>query len=80
MLYEGYIITTGKKAVTIQSNQHQYYAPLENLDINLLNLLNKNNFTLHVKFNIDENSWSGFANGRKRYYAINVKLNDTIII
>ena len=70
----GIIITFGTKALTIQTNdKKQYYAPFKNLDKCFLEIINEINLIrLPVKFNINENLFSGYSNGCKRYYAENI--------
>lgn len=78
---KGEIKTFGKKAVTIiTDNKFQYYAPLENVEKLIYPFLVEPFKTIPVKFDINYKEWSGSANGRKRYFAYNVKISDEIVI
>ena len=78
---KGEIKTFGKKAVTIiTENKLQYYAPLENVEELIYPFLVEPFKTIPVKFDINYKEWSGSANGKKRYFAYNVKISDDIVI
>ena len=79
---KGFIRSYGKKAVTIQTqNLQQYYAPYENVEDLIRPFLKDNSkYPILVTFDIDYTSSSGYANGIKRYYAKNVRIDDTIIL
>jgi hypothetical protein len=75
---KGAIITVGTKAVTIQTeNKQQYYAPLENMD-DLIFASVETDMPIFVTFDIDTTQYSGHSNGKPRYYAKNVQLQDTV--
>ena len=78
---EGKIITYGKKAVTIQNkDKEQFYAPFEELEDLIIPFLKYPFNTIHVTYEIDYNNYSHENNRKKRYYAANVKIIDTVII
>lgn len=78
---KGEIKTFGKKAVAIiAENKLQYYAPLENVEELIYPFLVEPFKTISVNFDINYKEWSGSANGRKRYFAYNVKISDDIVI
>jgi len=67
MLY-GYIITRGKKAVTIQTKEgSQYYAPLEDIAPHVLK-----DICNVVCFEVDKTRYEGKTHAGPRYYAYNV--------
>ena len=75
---KGTIITFGKKAATIQTeNKEQYYAPFESIeDFIFANL--ETDMPILVTFDIDMTQYSGRSNGKPRYYAKNVQLRDIV--
>ena len=79
---KGFIRCYGKKAVTIQTqNLQQFYAPYENVEDLIRPFLKDNSkYPILVTFDIDRTNSSGYANGIKRYYAKNVRIDDTIIL
>ncbi len=79
---KGYIRCYGKKAITIQTqNLDQYYAPYENVEELIIPFLDDSSkYPILVTFEIDRNNSEGYANGKKRYYANNVRIDDTIIL
>lgn len=79
---KGYIRSYGKKAITIEtSNLYQYYAPYQNVeDLIIPFLKDSSKYPILVTFEIDRSNSAGLANGKKRYYASNVKIDDTIIL
>ena len=75
---KGTIITFGKKAVTIQTeDKEQYYAPFENMDALIFANL-ETDLPILVTFDIDTTQYSGHSNGKPRYYAKNVQLRDIV--
>ena len=80
MFDRGIVLTYGKKAVTIQKiNKEQFYAPLIHIQDSVLKLL-PNTLRLEVIFKVNTEMYSGKIKGKKRYYAYDVRLADTIII
>lgn len=78
---EGIAKTYGKKALTIVTDEkEQFYAPFENVEKLIMPFLKVPYTPIHVSFEVDYNNWSGHANGKKRYFAYNVKISDEIII
>ena len=78
---EGIIITYGRKAVTLQNkDKEQFYAPFEELEELILPFLTYPFKPIHVSYEIDYSNYSGEIMKKKRYYANNVKLINTIII
>lgn len=80
MFDSGIILTYGKKAITIQDiTKQQYYGPFNDVDNDVVSLLDKH-IKLSVIFKVDYENYSGYIKGKKRYYAYNVRLEDTIVI
>ena len=80
MINRGIVFTYGKKAVTIQTiNKEQFYAPLIHIHDSVLNLI-PNTLRLEVIFKVNTEIYSGKIKRKKRYYAYDVRLADTIII
>tara|TARA_B100000035_G_scaffold150403_1_gene128195 strand:- start:4775 stop:5017 length:243 start_codon:yes stop_codon:yes gene_type:complete len=80
MFNNGIILTYGTKAIAIQDkNKQQYYAPFDNVDSDVFDMLDKT-IRLSVIFKIDYENYSGYIKGKKRFYAYDVKLYDTILI
>lgn len=80
MTEKGTIITYGKKAVTIQDEKkEQFYAPFDNIEDLILPFLTYPLKPIHVTYDIDYTNYSHQSNKKKRYYAINVKILDTVI-
>lgn len=80
MSEKGIIITYGKKAATIQNEKkEQFYAPFDNMEELILPFLRYPLKPIHVTYDIDYNNYSNECNNKKRYYAINVKILDTVI-
>ena len=79
---KGYIRSYGKKAITIQTEDlNQYYAPYENVEDLIIPFLNDSSkYPILVTFDIDRANSAGTANGKNRYYADNVIIDDTIIL
>ena len=79
---KGTIRSYGKKALTIQSSdKHQYYAPFENVENLIIPFLDDSSkYPIHVIFEIDYSQYSGEIKGKKRYFAKEVKIDDTILI
>ena len=79
---KGYIRCYGKKAITIQTqNLDQYYAPYYNVEELIIHFLKDSSmYPILVTFEIDRSNSAGLANGKKRYYASNVRIDDTIIL
>ena len=78
---EGRILTYGKKAVTIQNKEkNQFYAPINDIEDLIIPFLREPMHAIYVTYDIDYNNYAGEANGKKRYYAYNVKIIDSIII
>jgi hypothetical protein len=71
----GVIKDFGRLAVTIQSNNQQYYAPFECLDPLIIEQLKYPLPFLPVKFTVNKNKYSGETKYGKRYYAEDVKLD-----
>ena len=75
---KGYIVTFGKKAVAIQTeNKDQYYAPYEDVD----ELIKQNldtDMPIVVAFEVDLTRYAGHSNDKPRYYAKNVQLRDVV--
>ena len=70
MIYYGFIITSGKKAATIQTREgEQYYAPLEDISDQVLE-----NIYTWVCFKIDKTRHEGKTRYGPRYYAYDVNL------
>ena len=77
----GLIITYGKKAATLQNkDKEQFYAPFGELDEMILYLLKYPFLPIQVTYKVDYNNYSYENNGKKRYYAYNVKMINIIII
>jgi phage terminase large subunit-like protein len=79
---KGTIRSYGKKALTIQSSdKHQYYAPFENVEKLIIPFLDEpSKYPIHVIFEIDYSQYSGEIRGKKRFYAKEIKIDDSIII
>ena len=78
---KGKIKTYGKKALTIiTQDKLQYYVPLEDVEELIYPFLKEPLREIPVIFEINYKDWSGSANGKKRYFAYNVKISDEIII
>jgi len=79
-MLKGYVITHGRKAMTIQTEtKHQYYGPMENIiDEMIFNLLENNLRYIPVKFMVDKTNYSGEIKGIKRYFAYNIE-SDIVI-
>lgn len=76
----GYIITFGKKAITIQTKEkNQYIANFEDCSEGILEMLSHNFYSNVIMFDIDKSRFSGETKYGKRYYAINVKFYELII-
>ena len=76
----GYIITFGKKAITIQTKEKiQYIANFEDYSEGILEMLSHNFYSNLIMFDIDKSRFSGETKYGKRYYAINVKFYELII-
>ena len=75
---KGFVITFGRKALAIQTkNNTQYYAPLYEVeDIILANL--NTSMPIYVVFDEDKTQYAGHSNGKPRYYAKNVRLQDVV--
>ena len=70
---EGVIITTGKLAVTIDAgNGQQYYAPYEDLSLDVISLLMYRN--IQVEFEVDRTRHEGRSRHGPRFYARCVRL------
>jgi len=68
MLYYGYIITRGKRAVAIQTKEgSQYYALLEDV----APLVLEETWTT-VCFRVDRTKWEGRTHSGPRYHAYDV--------
>ena len=80
----GIIKTYGTKAITIQGiDFKQYYGPLqevEDLIKPFLNIEYLRHAAIFVTFEIDFTRYSGEIRGIKRYFAKEIKIDDTIII
>lgn len=79
---KGTIRSYGKKALTIQTlDKHQYYAPFENVEDLIIPFLDDSSkYPIHVVFEIDYSQYSGEIKGKKRYFAKEVRIDDTILI
>ena len=81
---KGIIRAYGSKAITIQGGDfQQYYGPLEEVEDEIKPLLNTDYITKNaviVTFKVDYSKHSGEIRGIKRYYAYEIRINDTIII
>ena len=81
---KGIIRACGSKAITIQgADFQQYYGPLEEVEEEIKSLLNTDYITKNaviVTFEVDYSKHSGEIRGIKRYYAYEIRINDTIII
>jgi hypothetical protein len=79
---KGIIRSYGKKALTIQTRDYyQYYAPFENVEDLIIPFLDDSSkYPIHIIFEIDYSKYSGEIKGKKRYFAKEVKIDDTIII
>lgn len=76
----GYIITFGRKAITIQTKEKiQYIANFEDCSEGVLEMLSHKFDSNVIMFDIDKSRFSGKSKYGKRYYAINVKLYELII-
>jgi len=70
MLYYGYIITQGKRAVVIQTKEGpQYYALLEDVAPQALE-----ETWVTVRFRVDRTKWEGRTHAGPRYHAYDVDL------
>lgn len=79
-MHTGVIKTYGKKALTIITDDKlQYYAPLDNVEDLIFPFLKQPFTHIVVDFQINYKMWSGISNGRKRYFAYNVKISDLVI-
>jgi hypothetical protein len=79
MILEGFIITYGTLAVTIDvGNGQQYYAPYEEISPNVVSLLGTT--TIRVVFEEDRTRFSGHSRHGPRFYATSVMLKDTVLL
>ena len=79
MFLEGLIITHGKLAATISvGNVQQYYAPYEEISLEILPLLALQR--VRVVFEADFSMFSGRSRHGPRFYARRVVLKDTIFL
>jgi len=79
MILEGFIITYGKLAVTIDvGNGQQYYAPYEEISPNVIPMLSLGR--VHVIFEADMTRVSGRSRHGPRFYATSVMLKDTLFL
>lgn len=79
MILEGFIITYGKLAVTIDGgNGQQYYAPYEEISPNVMALLSSGR--VQVIFEVDTTMFSGRSRHGPRFYATSVMLKDTLFL
>ena len=79
-MHRGIIKTYGKKALTIITDEKvQYYAPLDDVEELIFPFLKQPFSPIVVNFDINYEKWSGHSNGKKRYFAYNVKISDVII-
>ena len=79
-MHTGIIKTYGKKALTIITDEKvQYYAPLDDVEELIFPFLKQPFSPIVVNFDINYEKWSGHSNGKKRYFAYNVKISDVII-
>jgi hypothetical protein len=80
----GIIRACGTKAITIQvTDFQQYYGPLEEVEDLIKPFLDTEYISrtaILVTFEIDFSRYSGEIKGLKRYYATEIKIDDTIII
>ena len=77
---KGYIITYGRYAITIQTEEKkQYIGFFEYCDDNVIDQIGHPLKNINVVFDIDRTRFSGETIYGKRYYALNVKLSDLII-
>lgn len=80
----GIIRAFGTKAITIQATDfQQYYGPLEEVDDLIkpfLDIEYIRRTAILVTFEIDFSRYSGEIRGIKRYFAREIKIDDTIII
>jgi len=81
---KGIIRAYGTKAITIQANDfQQYYGPLEEIEDLIKPLLNTEylrRVAVFVTFEVDYSRYSGEIRGKKRFYAKEIKIDDSIII
>ena len=79
MFDRGIVLTYGAKAITIQkTNKEQFYAPLKDIHDSVLKLL-RNTIRFEVIFKVNTEMYSGENKGKKRYYAYDVRIADTVI-
>ena len=80
----GIIRAFGTKAITIQATDfQQYYGPLEEVEDLIKPFLDTEYIrrtAILVTFEIDFSRYSGEIRGKKRFYAKEIKIDDSIII
>lgn len=76
-MLNGYILTHGKKAITIQTEDgNQYYGLKENINDDMVIVcLNNDSKYIPVKFMVDFKNSSGKTNYGKRYHAYDIQLD-----
>ena len=78
---EGTIITYGRIAATIQTeNGQQFYAPFEELSNFVIDDLSNELIPLNVTFKIDKKRYAGHTHSIPRYYALNVEIKDILFL
>lgn len=85
MSVRGAIISFGKCAATIQTEQQQYYAPYRELDHYVMSALLLQHSTermepVFVTFNVDTTRHSGMSHKKPRYYATSVQLREIVYL
>lgn len=86
MSVHGTIISFGKCAATIQTEEQQYYAPYRELNYYVMSSLLGQHHNVHkmepvlVTFDIDTTRHSGVSNKKPRYYATSVQLREIVYL
>jgi len=78
---EGTIITFGRKAATIQTEDgHQFYAQIKELSKFVIDCILKALIPLTVTFKIDKSRYAGHSHSIPRYYALNVETKNILFL